>query len=130
MRRTITSILVVALAFVTGGPGIRETEARAAGSPDVVLEWNQLLQATIPSTASLAAPRFYSMMHIAMFDAANSVEREYHAYRIELRHASGASPEAAAAQAAHDVLVALLPASQTVYDAALTARLNRVPRGR
>jgi hypothetical protein len=132
MRRTVT--LVVALVVATWSSGNRELEATsgwgAGTSADVVIEWNQILQATIPSTASLAAPRFYSMMHIAMFDAANSVEREYHAYRIELRHASGASPEAAAAQAAHDVLVALLPASQTVYDAALTARLNRVPRGR
>ena len=128
MRRTITSIFVVALAFVTGGPGVRETEARAASEPDVVLEWNQLLQDTIPSNASLAAPRFYSMMHIAMFDAANSVDREYSSYRVQLGR-PGASPEAAAAQAAHDVLVALLPASQTAYDAALAARLARFSPG-
>ena len=128
MRRTITSIVVVALAFVSAGPGIRETEARAAGSPDVVLEWNQLLQDTIPSNASLAAPRFYSMMHIAMFDAANSVDQEYSSYRAQLGR-SGASPEAAAAQAAHDVLVVLLPASQAVYDAALAARLAQLSPG-
>ncbi len=39
---------------------------------------------------SLAAPRFYSMMHIAMFDAANSVERDYSRYRVELWHGVGA----------------------------------------
>jgi hypothetical protein len=92
----------------------------------VVLEWNQLLQETIPPTASLAAPRFYSMMHIAMFDAANSVERDYSRYRVKLQHGSAVSAEVAAAQAAHDVLVALIPASTAAYDAALAARLAHV----
>jgi hypothetical protein len=126
MRKTVTTILALILA--TGGSGIRETEARAGGSPDVILEWNQLLQATIPANASLAAPRFYSMMHIAMFDAANSVDPQYGSYRVQLPR-SGASVEAAAAQAAHDVLVALVPGSQTIYDAALAARLAQYSPG-
>jgi hypothetical protein len=130
MRRTVTATFLVALIFVSRGPGVRDTEASSGwtswASPDVVLEWNQLLQATIPSNASLAAPRFYSMMHIAMFDAANSVEREYSRYHVQLRRGLGASAEVAAAQAAHDVLAALLPAGTTVYDAALAARLAGV----
>ena len=48
-------------------------------------------------------------MHIAMFDAINTLEREFEPYRVRLKHGSGGSPEAAAAQAAHDVLVALNP---------------------
>jgi hypothetical protein len=128
MRKTVTATLLAALILVGREPGVREVEARSGGgSADVVLEWNQLLQATIPSNASLAAPRYYAMMHIAMFDAANSVEEEYTRYRIRLRHDSGASAEAAAAQAAHDVLVALLPASKTVYDQALASRLSGSP---
>lgn len=141
MRKTVTATLLAGLILVglaarpvaASGPscgvvepGVREIEASSGptgGSADVVLEWNQLLQATIPSNASLAAPRFYAMMHIAMFDAANSVEREYSRYRVRLRHGSGASAEAAAAQAAHDVLVALLPASKAIYDQALASRL-------
>ena len=128
MRRTVAVTLLVALIVVTRGPGLRNVEARSGwwrsgASPDVVLEWNQLLQATIPATASLAAPRFYSMMHIAMFDAANSVERDYSRYRVKLRHGSAVSAEVAAAQAAHDVLAALIPASTAAYDAALAARL-------
>ena len=132
MRRTVAVTLLAALMVVTRGPGIRNVEAhsgswRAGASADVVLEWHQLLRDTMPATAALAAPRFYSMMHIAMFDAANSVEREYSRYRVKLRHRSAASAEVAAAQAAHDVLVALIPASTAVYDAALAARLGEVP---
>ena len=127
MRRTVTVTMLVALSLVTHGAVTREVEAhgtwRSPGSADVVLEWNQLLQTTIPSNASLAAPRFYSMMHIAMFDAANSVERDYSRYHVQLWYGAGMSAELAAAQAARDVLVALLPASQAVYDAALAARI-------
>jgi hypothetical protein len=134
MRRPVAVTLLAALIVVTWGvtwgPGTRSIEARSewrfGASADVVLEWNQLLQATLPANASLAAPRFYAMMHIAMFDAANSVEREYSSYRVKARHGWGGSAEVAAAQAAHDVLVALIPASTTVYDAALAARLDGV----
>ena len=102
----------------------------ASGAPaDVLIEWNQLLQATIPSTASVAAPRFFSMMHIAMFDAANSVDRKFSRYRVRLPHSGAASAEGAAAQAAHDVLTELIPASQSRYDTALANRLNGLPRG-
>ncbi len=131
MRTTATVALLLGFVLAMTGPGIHHIEAssgwRSGGSAEVVLEWNQLLQATIPSTASLAAPRFYSMMHIAMFDAANSVEREYSRYRVMLRHGFGASADVAAAQAAHDVLTALLPANATVYGAALAARLGKSP---
>lgn len=96
MRKTVTATLLGGLIFVGREPGIREVEASSgstADSPGVVLEWNQLLQATIPSNASLPAPRFYAMMHIAMFGAANSVEREYTRYRVRLRHGSSVSAE-------------------------------------
>ena len=115
MRKTVAAALLAGFILIGRFPGVGEAEARS-GSADVVLEWNQLLQTTIPANASLAAPRIYAMMHIAMFDAANSVRGEYSSYRVRLRHASGASAEAAAAQAAHDVLVALLPASKAIYD--------------
>ncbi len=129
MRKLITLTLLLGFVLTTQGPGIQTVEAgshwRSGGSPDVVLEWNQLLQTTIPSNASLAAPRYYSMMHIAMFDAANSVERGYSPYRVQLRQGVGGFAEVAAAQAAHDVLTALLPDSKSVFDEALMARLGR-----
>ncbi len=65
-----------------------------------------------------------------MFDAANSIERDYTPFRGEVNASSGASPEAAAAQAAHDVLVALIPASAAQYHSLLQARLATLPPGR
>jgi hypothetical protein len=41
----------------------------------------------------------------------------------------GASAKAAAAQAAHDVLVALIPANQAAFDTALVSSLDDIPQG-
>ena len=52
---------------------------------DVLFEWNQLLQDTITTAPPPLTPRYYSMMHIAMFDAINAVAREYSPYRVHVR---------------------------------------------
>jgi hypothetical protein len=99
--------------------------AEATESADVIIEWNQLLQTTIP-TSGPAAPRYYAMLHIAMFDAVNAIDKTYTPYRARVSAYPGVSEEAAAAQAAHDVLVFLVPNAQATYDAALQARLARI----
>ena len=101
----------------------------AADDRAVVIEWNQLLQSTAPGTLGLQGPRYFAMLHIAMFDAVNSIERTYVQYVVKVDDSQGASSEAAAAQAAHDVLSALIPGSRSVYDAALAARLATIPPG-
>lgn len=92
------------------------------GDPEVVIEWNQILEGALPA-AGLAPPRNYAMVHIAMFDAINSITRTHRPYRTSVWAPWGASAEVAAAQAAHDVIVAQFPASQAVADAALQARV-------
>ncbi len=94
-----------------------------AGDASVVTEWNQIAEAAIPASSGVTMPRTYAMMHIAMFDAVNSIEGGYTPYFAREPGMYGASSEAAAAQAAHDVLAALLPAGVAGYDAALAARL-------
>jgi hypothetical protein len=67
------------------------------------------------------------MLHIAIFDAVNSIERSFTPYFIKVRASRGASKQAAAAQAAHDVLVALYPRQQDMLDAALAESLAGLP---
>jgi hypothetical protein len=98
------------------------------GDRSVVIEWNAQLEATIPASAGPTLPRYYSMMHIAMFDAVNSIEGGYTAYRARVPARRYASSEAAAAQAAHDVLVAMLPAQTSAFDALLATHLSKVPQ--
>jgi hypothetical protein len=97
-----------------------------ADDPAVITQWNSIAEAHIPASAGPTLPRPYSMMHIAMFDAVNSIEGGYSPYRVRISAHRFASSEAAAAQAAHDVLVALLPAGTAAYDAALNARLANI----
>ncbi|HEY0686870.1 MAG TPA: vanadium-dependent haloperoxidase [Steroidobacter sp.] len=118
------AVLIVALVCVL------PMNARAQrDSAEIVIEWNELLRQNLPPTAALAGVRYYAMLHVAMFDAVNVIEREYTPYRVRLNVPSGASTTAAAAQAAHDVLVALIPASQATFDSALAGNLADIPPG-
>lgn len=100
------------------------------GDPEVVVEWNQALQDTMPAISPFLQVRSYSMLHIAMFDAVNSIDDDYTKYRVRVRASRGASADAAAAQAAHDVLSFLIPAQAAGYDALLARRLATIPPGR
>jgi hypothetical protein len=126
MKRTglFFATLAVALLAPTG-PDVRAT----GGTSTIVFEWNQILQDTIPAPVGVLSPRFYAMTHIAMFDAINTIERDFEPYRVRLWHWGGGSPEAAAAQAAHDVLVAINPPAAPTYDAALLRQLGAQPSG-
>jgi hypothetical protein len=93
----------------------------------VILEWNRILIQN-QGAGNLYSFRQLAMLHIAMFDAANSVKRLYTPYLTEVTGSNSASEEAAAAQAARDVMVSLYPAATADFDAALTARLATLPQ--
>ena len=105
------------------------TTRAAAVDAEVVIEWNQILQSTLPGNLGPTAPRYYAMLHVAIFDAVNAIEREYTPFRVGFNDRAGGSAEAAAAHAAHDLLRALFPASATVYDAAILQRFGAAPSG-
>jgi len=123
-KRSKAALALVACVFAvhahaTGGYLDRE-------DPAVIREWNSLAEGVIPASAGPTLPRTYAMMHIAMFDAVNSIEGGYTAYHTRVLATRFASSEAAAAQAAHDVLVALWPVNTTQYDTALNTRLAKI----
>jgi hypothetical protein len=98
-------------------------EARA----DVIMDWNARADA-IASDKRVSGPvhgRGLALMHVAMFEAVNAIERRYVPYRLKLvadRHTSG---EVAAAVAGHGVLVTLYPDQKAGLDALLAETLNR-----
>jgi hypothetical protein len=71
-----------------------------------------------------------AMTHVAMHDALNAVNRRYEPYAYDADAPRGASPEAAVAAAAHDVLVARIPNQKASLDAALASALATIPEGR
>jgi hypothetical protein len=77
---------------------------------DVITDWNEKMVAFVtPRMVPAAAQRVGAMVHVAMFDAINSIERRYRPYLVQLPANAAASKEAAAAAAAGSVLIGLYP---------------------
>ena len=97
---------------------------------DVVLQWNRVLMETVLTPgqhpATIMQVRSYAMMHAAVFDAINSIDGGHAPYLTEVPGSQNASLEAAAAQAAHDVLAALYPTRVAVFDAELATSLQGI----
>ncbi len=123
-RRVTLKAFVTVIAAVV----MNAAHPARAQTPNVVIQWNQVLQ-TLFGPAPGTQLRSLPMMHIAMFDAINSIENVYTPYRVQVSGSRGASPEAAAAQAARDVLTALYPTQQATFDAALAVQLASIPPG-
>lgn len=98
---------------------------------DVVTDWNQTAIRTteIASAPVPAQTRAMAIVHAAIFDAANAIERKYAVYAVNVSASAGASAEAATAAAAHGVLERLYPQQKAIIDAALAASLTRIPEG-
>jgi hypothetical protein len=133
---------------LSGGmaPQTRAAFAAPAGG-DAVTVWNA--NAGVAAMKACIAPlddpfhesRIYAMMHVAIHDALNAIDRRFRPYTFDKRAEPGASPDAAVAAAARDVLVALLgqlprlpfitqscvDASVASVEAAYTAALATLP---
>ena len=92
---------------------------------DVIMDWNARADAIGIEKQVPNAPnaRAQAMLHVAMFEAVNAIDKRYAPYRLNLVADRTASKEAAAASAAHDVLVALYPDQKADLDAMLAASL-------
>jgi len=119
---------MLALGSLVIAGSVQAHGGRDHGDADVVVEWNEIVQSVVPA-AGLSPPRHYAMVHIAMFDAINSIQRSHRPYRVQVWAPRGADAEVAAAQAARDILVAQFPASQATFDAALQARVDAASPG-
>ena len=121
MKTLSFAVLVVQLIFGLG----------RLASADVITDWNERAVTsgyTARVTPGVSA-RNIAMVHIAMFEALNSIEPRYTPYRTRLATESSASREAVAASAAHYVLVRAYPDQAKELDKALDASLAAVPDG-
>lgn len=106
--------------------------ASASGSDaGVVVAWNERVLTIAQAEdkfLTLKGVRAASMMHLAMHDALNSVDRRYAVYAFE-GEARGADPIAAVSRAAHDVAVDQYPGARAQLDAELDRWLTAIPFG-
>ncbi len=100
-------------------------------SADVVIDWNNVMFDAIrtDSMNGIRATRVMAMTHSAIYDAVNSIDDTHFPYHVNLNVPSTTSREAAAAQAAHDVLVNVFPAQQATLATALNNSLSGIPAG-
>ena len=113
----------IPLALLTGTFAVALMTIPARG--DVIMDWNAKADAIGIDKQVANAPnaRGQAMLHVAMFEAVNAIDRRYAPYKLNLVADRGTSREAAAATAAHDVLLALYPDQKSDLGATLAASL-------
>jgi hypothetical protein len=99
---------------------------------DEVEDWNgHLLEALrTANTGPLPATRIGAIVHAAVFDALNGIERRYPPIHVAPDAARGANRRAAVVQAAYVTLVRLFPTQQLVLDAKRQVALDNIARDR
>jgi hypothetical protein len=105
----------------------------AAGEPlpraNPVTHWSAVASEVFPQQPGpILDGRAFAILHAAVHDAVNGVERRYQPYTADLA-APGASLDAAVAAAARGVLMALAPDHRDRIESEYAAALARVPDG-
>lgn len=108
-------------------------KANAATSDEdsVVAAWNEVayeIAYAEDQFFTFKGHRAFSMMHLAMHDALNSIEPRYTRYACTAAQ-TDADPTAAVTQAAYEVLVTQYPDQRSGLDSALTRWLDPIPAG-
>jgi hypothetical protein len=127
MLKTHSTMLAIA-AMLTAAPA----------SANVITDWDAIGVALIQGNAPAPPPRvggapggirIVALMHIAMFEAVNSIEARYQPFNGDPKPKVDASLDAAAASAAATVLAKLDPESATKVKEALEKSLAGIPNG-
>lgn len=86
---------------------------------NAVVKWNAIASTTIVTTgkeASVSSGVWFAYVHLAVFDAVNSIDHRFQPYLFTANPPTGANEDAAAIAAAHRVLVNYFPTQQTNLD--------------
>ncbi|MGA7631748.1 MAG: vanadium-dependent haloperoxidase [Terriglobales bacterium] len=109
MKKISKLLCILMLSLVVGS-----TTARA----DAVLDWNAIAVNTAVANKQnpFAQARYAAIVQLAVFEAVNSITHKYQPYLGTITAPPDASPDAAAIEAAYQVLSTYFPASQpTLY---------------
>src|SRR6266852_4362186 len=146
MRKTGRALGLVAMAAIVAGmstpalaatarngPVPRSAVAFARGSGQSAVDWNREL-ITILGTpgaqpATVHPTRSFALLQAAEYDAVTSITRAARPYLFSVPAPRVARPDAAADQAAHDVLTALYPSQKSGLDQMLASELAAIPNG-
>jgi len=125
-RYKVTGLVIVMGLTLLTTPAGGEQESSVRSAPiNQVLEWNQIFIDTLiaTNTANSSSQRLGAIVHTAIFDAYNGIERRYTPIFVRERSPSGASRRAAIIAAAYTALVGLFPSRKPELDASFAASL-------
>ncbi|WP_410667725.1 vanadium-dependent haloperoxidase [Amycolatopsis sp. cmx-4-68] len=127
----VTGGAAAAVLATTGLPASATAASRPSGGADVVLAWNRELLAIVRTAglqpATVHPTRSFALLHAAIHDAVVATTGAGRPYLFTVDVPGHAAPEAAAAQAAHDVLAALYPGRAAELAGLLAGQLAGVP---
>jgi len=131
---TLTLLCSILSVQVNSSYGQMSQGDSSSQSVNPVLQWNRALLVIVRTPgaqpATIHPTRSFAIMHAAIYDAVNAIDRTHKSYFVNLRGVSqSASQDAAAAAAAHEVLVGLYPQFQAMLDAQLQQSLAQIPDG-
>lgn len=120
-RMLIVHILLALMLLVGVSSPSTRADAATSTDTDAATDWNAIaVQVLAPPPPAPARPvpivfLDLAIVQAAVHDAVQAIDRRFEPYHVEIQGASG-SPEAAAAKAAHDVLVNILPGQAASLD--------------
>ena len=138
--------VVLSLLVLADSTSLVQADPKDASAKDRLVHWNEVAMNTTGLDHTPVAPgenrvfgeqfgptrssRAMAIVHIAMFDAVNAIDRHYTSY-TGLPDAQGdISMDAAIGVAAHDTLVALYPSQTPGLDATLADDLSAIKSGK
>jgi hypothetical protein len=128
---SVVAVLVLSSANANGAPGNAANGANSSGA--IVIAWNKellhIVQTPGAQPATVHPTRSFAILHAAIYDAVVSITRDAPPYLNSVSAPSSARAGAAAAEAGHDVLVALYPKWKAALDQQLTGELAAIPDG-
>jgi membrane-associated phospholipid phosphatase len=128
-----TLLLAATAAAVLTGANPAPAMADATKPVSQVVQWSRTLLVTVRTPgaqpATIHPTRSFAIMHAAIYDAVNAIDGTHKPYLVRLSASHFASQEAAAAAAAHEVLVKLYPSFQATLDTQFQQALAQLPKG-
>src|SRR2546430_7215438 len=132
---TALALFALTLLGLTALAGIGPARA------DEITDWNVIALEVLALGGQnpVVATRGVAMVHLAVHDALNAIDRRYEPYVYDARSEPGAAPAAAVAAAMRVVLIGALPGFGTPeqhakakerVEAAYVAALAKIPEGR
>jgi hypothetical protein len=128
-RARLITIVLTVVVVVGGSAHAARAERAREGRGNPVLHWNRIATEILPVEAGpVIDSRAMAILHAAVHDAVNGVERRYEPYTADLA-SPGASLDAAVASAAREILNALAAAQHERIEREYANVLANVPDG-